>query len=118
MNQNGWEDEPDRKIMADIDRKAQRHLRALRRPRAGVWYGLGTMGVVGWSVAVPTLIGIAVGLWLDENVPVSFSWLLSGLTIGLGVGCLNAWTWINTERKKISARREDLKEDAEEDHVV
>ena len=28
------------------------------------WFGLGMMRLVGWSVAVPTLLGAAIGLWL------------------------------------------------------
>jgi ATP synthase protein I len=31
-----------------------------------VWFGLGMIGVVGWSVAIPTLIGTAIGLWIDH----------------------------------------------------
>jgi predicted F0F1-ATPase subunit len=37
--------------------------------RTGVWFGLGMMGLIGWSVAVPTLLGAALGLWLDSRHP-------------------------------------------------
>lgn len=104
-NPNGQLDKSNEKILADIERKAQRRLRRLRHPTQGVWYGLGAMGVVGWAVAIPTLAGILAGIWLDENFPVSFSWLLTGLVAGVSLGCFNAWHWINNERKKIQERR-------------
>ena len=36
---------------------------------AGVWFGLGMMGLIGWSVVVPTLLGAALGIWLDKRHP-------------------------------------------------
>jgi len=58
-------------------------------------------GVVGWSVAVPTLLGIALGLWLDRLWPGGFSWTLALLLAGVTLGCLNAWYWVSLERKGI-----------------
>lgn len=26
-------------------------------------------GIIGWAVAIPTLIGVAVGIWLDRHYP-------------------------------------------------
>jgi len=51
-------------------------------------------GVVGWSVAIPTLIGTALGIWIDNNWPSQFSWTLMLLIGGVMVGCLNAWYWV------------------------
>lgn len=96
----------DDETLSDIERKARRRLWASRRKSNAMWYGLGTMGVVGWSVAVPVVLGVLAGVWLDEHVPVPFSWVLTGLTVGVVVGCANAWMWISSEREKIQARRE------------
>ena len=87
-----------------IDAKAQRKLRARRHP-AGVWSGLGVMGLIGWSVAVPTLLGAALGLWLDRTWPDTRSWTLALLLAGLGLGCLNTWRWIRAEER---AMHDDL----------
>ena len=43
-----------------IGAKAARKLKA-RKSTQGVWFGLGMMGLVGWSVVVPTLLGAALG---------------------------------------------------------
>lgn len=59
-----------------------------------IWFGLGMIGVVGWSVAIPTLIGVAIGLWIDRILPSRFSWTLMLLIGGVMVGCMNAWYWV------------------------
>lgn len=55
------------------------------------------MGLVGWSVVVPTLLGAALGIWLDKRFTGSASWTLSLLIIGLLLGCANAWYWVQKE---------------------
>lgn len=57
--------------------------------------GLSIFGIVGWSVVVPTLVGIALGIWIDGRWPGRFSWTLMLLFGGLICGCLNAWYWIS-----------------------
>jgi ATP synthase protein I len=57
-------------------------------------------GLVGWSVAIPTLIGIAIGLWLDRRWPGEVSWTLTFLILGITLGCLNAWYWIKQESRR------------------
>jgi ATP synthase protein I len=78
--------------------KAARKIRA-RRSTQGVWFGLGMMGLVGWSVAVPTLLGAALGLWLDKHHPGKHGWTLALLVGGLAIGCLNAWHWVTAEAR-------------------
>ena len=80
-----------------VGEKERRKVRARRNKDRSIWFGLGMFGVVGWSVAIPTLIGLAIGIWVDANIPSRFSWTLMGLMIGLLVGCLNAWYWLNSE---------------------
>jgi ATP synthase protein I len=81
----------------ELARKASRKLRARTEGDRGIWFGLGMMGLVGWSVAIPTVLGIAVGVWLDARTDVDISWTLTGLVVGVFVGCLNAWFWISRE---------------------
>ena len=82
-----------------VGHKADRRLRA-RREGAGVWFWLGMFGLVGWSVEVPTLIGIALGRWIDRTWPGEISWTLTFLFIGVVMGCLNAWRWIQREKDR------------------
>ena len=83
----------------EVGVKERRKLRAREEDR-GVWFGLGMFGLVGWSVAIPTLIGIAVGVWLDSTGEGTASWTLTGVFVGVAVGCLNAWYWIKRESRK------------------
>lgn len=77
--------------------KERRRLRARRTKNRSVWFGLGMFGVIGWSIAVPMVLGIAVGLWVDSQARTVRSWTLMLMVAGLGIGCLNAWTWIRRE---------------------
>lgn len=80
---------------------AQRKLKAQRHVTKTVWSGLGMMGLVGWSVAMPTLLGAVLGLWLDKRYPGEHSWTLALLAVGLVLGCFNAWRWIVKEDLEI-----------------
>ena len=94
---------PDRKkedqkgFLEDVGRKEKRKLKARREGDQSVWFGLGMFGLVGWSVAIPTLIGVAAGIWIDKTWTGPRSWTLMGLLIGVIVGCLNAWYWVKRE---------------------
>ena len=90
-----------------IGAKATRKLKARRNPSAGVWFGLGMMGLIGWSVAIPTLLGAALGLWLDKRYPGGRSWTLALLVAGLAIGCFNAWHWVDKEDKAMKEEQED-----------
>ena len=80
--------------------KARRKLEARREGDRGVWFGLGMFGLVGWSVTVPTLLGVGIGMFLDARLtggPATVSWTLTGLVVGILVGCANAWYWVRHE---------------------
>lgn len=85
----------------EIAVKEARKIRARQGKARGIWFGLGMMGVIGWSVAVPTLIGVMLGVWMDVNLGGEISWTLTLLFIGLAVGCINAWYWIKKQQKDI-----------------
>jgi ATP synthase protein I len=93
-----------------VGAKAARKLKAQRHVTQTVWSGLGMMGMVGWSVAVPTVLGAAFGLWLDKHHPGSHSWTLMLLAIGLGLGCFTAWHWVAKEGREIREQEEDSHE--------
>jgi ATP synthase protein I len=77
--------------------KSQRKLKARQEGDKSIWYNLGLIGFVGWSITLPTLIGIAVGIWIDQKFPSPYSWTLMMLFIGVILGCINAWYWVQQE---------------------
>jgi ATP synthase protein I len=93
---------------AQVEAKVARKLRAQRHPTPGLWFGLGMMGLIGWSVAIPTLLGAAVGSWLDGRVQGGpQSWTLALLVGGLVLGCLTAWRWVAKEEQAMKKERDD-----------
>jgi len=96
-------------LARQVGAKALRKLKARHDPSQGVWFGLGMMGLIGWSVTIPTLLGAALGLWLDQKYPGKHGWTLALLVAGLMIGCLNAWHWVAKEDKA-------MHEDQEENH--
>lgn len=87
-------------LARQIGRKAQRQVQARRESRRGVWFGLGMFGLVGWAVAIPTLLGIAAGVWIDRRTGGPYSWTLMGLMAGVVLGCINAWFWVRKESRR------------------
>jgi ATP synthase protein I len=112
MNDESPEKGPDTSptLAGQVGAKAARKLKARRHSSQGVWFGLGMMGLIGWSVVVPTLLGAALGVWLDEHFPGKHAWTLALLVAGLAVGCFNAWHWVAKEDAAIRAEQEDRDE--------
>ena len=82
------------RFAAEVGKKENRRIKSEQEPDQTVWFGLGMFGIIGWSVAIPTLIGVALGIWIDHKWPSQYSWALMFLVAGLSLGCLNAWYWV------------------------
>ena len=87
-------------LIETVGTKENRKIRARQEADRGVWFGLGMFGLVGWSVAIPTLFAIAAGIWIDKRWPSPYSWTLMLLVIGVVAGCLNAWYWVRRESRR------------------
>ncbi len=97
-----------KELCRKVKAKEARKMRARQQKDHSVWFGLGMFGLVGWSVAIPTLMGVALGVWLDLKLTSRYSWTLMLLIIGIGLGCVNAWFWVSRERKMIEEEIEEL----------
>ena len=93
-------------LSRQVGAKAARKLHAHHKGDQSVFFGLGMMGLVGWSIVVPTLLGVGMGVWLDGYAPGKHSWTLALLLAGLVVGCLNAWLWVTKEEQAIARSEE------------
>jgi ATP synthase protein I len=89
---------PSDRMIGKVHSSQQRIARA-RKQKETAWESIAILGVVGWSVALPTLTGIAAGLWIDGRWPSRFSWTLMLLIGGLIVGCVNAWMHVKGDTK-------------------
>lgn len=102
--------EKETEFVKAVTTKSARKLKAMRDGPQGVWFGLGMSGLIGWSVAVPTLVGAMAGVWLDHHHPGSHSWTLALLVIGLAVGCLNSWHWLAQQNNEMGDKPKDSDE--------
>ncbi|WP_423822277.1 AtpZ/AtpI family protein [Salinisphaera sp. SPP-AMP-43] len=94
------------RLAHEIGSRARRRRRG-QRGRSSLWYGLALSGVIGWSVAVPTLAGALLGVWLDRRDPPGHGWTLALLVAGLVLGCAQAGYWVVRERQRMDAEDRD-----------
>jgi len=92
------EDELEDEFETRIERQRERIEKGRREKDQSFWAYLGLIGTVGWSVTVPMVLGILLGLGLDRKFASGYKWTLGLLVFGLGMGCFNAWRLISKER--------------------
>ncbi len=106
----------DTEYLHKVGIKAGRKLKAHRQRKRHVWLGLGMMGIVGWSITVPVLIGLVIGSWLDQCCSGKYAWTLNLLIVGLLLGCVNVYYWISKEQRAIHDDSDDEDKDEEDKH--
>lgn len=84
---------PEEKLVIKVEKDTTKKIKAQKEGKE-ILFGLGLFGIVGWSIAIPTLIGVAIGVQLDKNYNYDFSWTLTLLFAGIIMGCFNAWYWV------------------------
>jgi ATP synthase protein I len=90
-------------LLKQIKKDSAKKMKA-KEEGSEIMFGLGLFGIVGWSIAVPTVLGIALGVFLDKRFTQSFSWTITLLFAGVILGSFNAWRWI---REKSEEEEED-----------
>ena len=95
------------KMLEQIEIDERRKRRWQRKKGRSAWFGLGLSGLVGWMIILPTLLGILIGAWIDENFPSSIPWTLVLMLLGLVFGATSTYFWLMREQKDIQQERED-----------
>jgi len=86
------QDHPDGNSLAEpVRRRSARRERWRREGERPLGHNLAMIGVLGWLVVTPTLIGILIGRWLDRVAESGIFWTVSLLFAGLCLGCWLAW---------------------------
>ena len=93
--------DPHETLASVVGRKEERRAKGRRESHKNVWFGRGMIVMIVWAVVVPTLILVALGVWLDRIWPGPPSWTLMLLFLGVAMGCANAWFWVVREREKL-----------------
>ena len=93
----------DDKLIDKVGEESRRKIRLRQTGADKPWFGMGLMGLVGWSITVPGLLGLLSGIWIDQHWPSPFSWTLMLLAGGIGLGCLNVWYWLGRQADEMDS---------------
>ncbi len=57
---------------------------------------LGQIGVLGWIIVMPMLLGVFAGRWMDGHFQSGLFWTAPLLMLGAALGCWSAWKWMGS----------------------
>jgi ATP synthase protein I len=83
-------------LVTGVRQRGERHRRWLRDGDPSVAQRLAQIGVLGWMIVVPMLIGMFVGRWLDQKFSSGLFCTAPLLILGLALGCWSAWKWMQS----------------------
>jgi len=58
---------------------------------------LAQIGVLGWTIVMPILLGLLAGHWLDRWLRTGVTFAAALLTVGAGLGLWFAWRWMHRQ---------------------
>lgn len=96
--------------MSDDRQQAEKHdglLESVRRARRrDLWRQegepstmrfIGQIGVLGWIIVTPILIGLFIGRWIDQRLNSGIFWSAPLMLVGVVIGCWSAWKWMHRQ---------------------
>ena len=83
-------------LVQGIRLRKERNRRWLREGNPSVARHLAQIGVLGWIIVVPILMGIFVGRWLDRTFDSGVFYTAPLLMLGAALGCWSAWKWMKS----------------------
>ena len=91
----------DRNMQIDVSKKIDRKLNAKTR-RQFLLRAFSLFGLIGWSVAIPTIICAYIGMYVDRHYPSKYiSYTLYFILFGLVAGGYNAFRWMKREKDRL-----------------
>ena len=81
------------KFKEKIENESEKKIRS-RKEGDQILFGLGAFGIVGWSIAVPTVALTFLGLYFDRISTTEISWTITMMLAGLGIEniLIDSWT--------------------------
>lgn len=80
-------------------RAAERDVRARLDPEPSLGIRLGQIGILGWTIVVPTLVGLVLGRWLDRLFGTRVFFSAPLLMVGAALGLFFAWKWMHRQQR-------------------
>jgi ATP synthase protein I len=81
-------------LLEEVRLRAQRESDWLKTGGPSVARRLSQIGVLGWIVVTPTLLGVFAGRWIDAKFGTGLFWTAPLLMLGVALGCWSAWKWM------------------------
>ena len=58
---------------------------------------LGQIGVLGWAIVAPILVGVVIGRWLDRAFDAGVFFTAPLIMLGAAAGLWTAWRWMHRQ---------------------
>ncbi len=87
------EDDP---LLQKIHETRARRELWLRDGDGSVARRLAQIGVLGWIIVMPILVGIFAGRWLDRHFNAGLQFTAPLLMLGAAIGLWSAWKWMHS----------------------
>jgi ATP synthase protein I len=84
-----------RRLDEVVRRRRERRAGAQRDSGRSIGQDLALVGVIGWTLVIPALLGIYAGRALDRRFGSGVFWTLGFLVAGIVLGCALAWQRLN-----------------------
>jgi ATP synthase protein I len=84
-------------LLEEVRLRAQRERDWVKTGEPSVARRLSQIGVLGWIVVTPMLIGVFAGRWIDDKFGTGLFWTAPLLMLGAALGCWSAWKWMGSE---------------------
>lgn len=86
---------PDDRLAGAARQAAARAQMERADPEPSLGSRLGQIGVLGWMIVIPTLLGLVIGRWLDRLLATGIFFSAPLLMLGAGLGLWSAWRWMH-----------------------
>jgi ATP synthase protein I len=83
-------------LVKKIRLRSERQRNWLRDGEPTVTRRLAQIGVLGWIIVVPMLLGVFAGRWLDQRFNSGLFCTAPLLMLGAALGCWSAWKWMQS----------------------
>lgn len=75
--------------------REQRSERWKQEGERSIWQNLSMVGVLGWLIVTPILLGVLLGRWLDRTFESGIFYTGALVFFGTAIGCYFAWQRVN-----------------------
>ncbi|MDP6525528.1 MAG: AtpZ/AtpI family protein [Kiritimatiellia bacterium] len=81
-------------FVSEVDTRRRRREEYEREGDSSFWQSVGMMGTIGWSVSIPTALGVLLGRWIDGRLESAHVFMVFFMLVGLITGCVTAWRMV------------------------